>query len=62
MSRLLRNLRKRVTKKGLERENRKNYSNDKGKELMKEGNKEKKRKNKDVNSKGCLTCGGPHLS
>ncbi|KAH0669920.1 hypothetical protein KY289_024413 [Solanum tuberosum] len=43
-------------------ENRRDYANDKGKAPMKEGNKENRPKNKDGNSKGCWTCGGPHLA
>ncbi|KAH0751965.1 hypothetical protein KY290_006553 [Solanum tuberosum] len=54
---------KKGEKKGdWKRENRKDYANDKGKAPMKEGNKENRPKNKDGSSKGCWTCGGPHLA
>ena len=54
---------KKGEKKGVwKRENHKNYANDNIKAPMKEGNKENKPKNKYGNSKGCWTCGGPHLA
>ena len=54
---------KKGEKKGdQKRENRKDYANDKEKTPMKQGNKENKPKNQDSNSKGCWTCGGPHLA
>ena len=54
---------KKGEKKGdWKRKNRKYYANDKEKTPMKQGNKENKPKNQDSNSKGCWTCGGPHLA
>ena len=42
------------------KDSRKDSTNDKGKAQMKDG--KDKPKNKDGNSKGCWTCGVPHLS
>ncbi|XP_015084310.1 uncharacterized protein LOC107027747 [Solanum pennellii] len=42
------------------KDNRKDNTNDKGKAQMKDG--KDRPKNKDGNSKGCWTCGGPHLA
>lgn len=52
---------KKNDKKGeWKKDSRKDCTNDKGKAQMKDG--KDKPKNKDGNSKGCWTCGGPHLA
>ena len=47
-------------KGGWKKDSRKDGTNDKGKAQMKDG--KDRPKDKDSNSKGCWTCGGPHLA